>query len=90
VQLHVTIVDGHTRHLRLAKGVDALTKADGTVLLAHTIAARMEQRWWRQCRQRYRRTAFAICAQRLRFNATRACDLTQRDGCDLLRTACAI
>ena len=56
----------------------------------HTIAARMDQRWWRQCRQRYRRTAFAICAQRLRFNATRACDLTQRDGCDLLRTACAI
>jgi hypothetical protein len=58
---------------------------------AHTIAARMEQRWWRQCRQRYRRTAFAICAQRLRFDATRClrsvthsvCDLTQRDGCDL-------
>jgi len=30
----INIVDGHTRHLRLATGMDALTKADGTVLLA--------------------------------------------------------
>ena len=144
VQLHVHFtgrreVDGHKRHLHLATGVNTLTKADDTVLLAlkmhrlsrgrtsaigHLVTAttdprltshaatddlRKDQRGERASRRRTRslhvwisaggdNVASATYAQRVRFDTTQwlrsathsVCDLTQRNGCDLLRTACAI
>ena len=51
----------------------------------HTIAARNEKRWWGQCRQHYRRTAFAT------YYATTRCRrfVTQRDVCASLRNVMA-